>query len=61
MVKGFRKAEIAAWCRQHFTEGSVVISAGLACFNAVTKSGCRMIRLCAIAGERPSKSPSSIG
>ena len=40
VVKGFRKTEIAAWSRQHLTEGSVVISDGLACFNAVTESGC---------------------
>ena len=40
VVKGFRKAEIASWSRQHLVEGSTVISDGLACFNAVTDMGC---------------------
>ncbi len=40
VVKGFRSAEIAAWSRQHLAAGSVVISDGLACFNAVTDAGC---------------------
>ena len=40
VVKGFRSAEIAAWSRQHLAQGSVVISDGLACFNAVTDAGC---------------------
>ncbi len=40
VVKGFRSAEIASWSRQHLAAGSVVISDGLPCFNAVTEAGC---------------------
>lgn len=39
-VKGFRKAEIAAWSQRYLAEGSIVISDGLACFHAVTEAGC---------------------
>ena len=40
VVKGFQSSEIEKWCQQHVTEGSTVISDGLACFNAVTDAGC---------------------
>lgn len=40
VVKGFRSAEIAAWSQRYLSEGSTVISDGLACFNAVTTAGC---------------------
>ena len=40
VVKGFRTTEITAWSRQHLVEGSIVISDGLACFNAVVDAGC---------------------
>lgn len=40
VLKGFRSAEIMAWSRQHLTQGTTVISDGLACFNAVTEAGC---------------------
>ncbi len=35
MVKGFRKAEIETWATHHIEPGTLVISDGLACFNAV--------------------------
>ena len=54
--KGFRTEAIKSWSQQHLTEGSTVISDGLACFNAVVETG-----LCAAAGERLSKNLSSIG
>ena len=38
--KGFRTEAIKSWSQQHLTEGSTVISDGLACFNAVVESGC---------------------
>jgi len=34
-VKGFRTTEIAAWAKRHLTPGSVVISDGLRCFQAI--------------------------
>lgn len=40
VIQGFRKTEIASWSQQHLSEGSTVISDGLACFNAVTEAGC---------------------
>lgn len=40
VVKGFRSSEIKSWSQQHLVKGSTVISDGLACFNAVTESGC---------------------
>jgi transposase-like protein len=40
VVKGFRSTEIASWSRKHLSEGSTVISDGLACFNAVIEAGC---------------------
>ena len=40
VVKGFQSSEIRSWSRQHLTEGSTVISDGLACFNAVVDTGC---------------------
>ena len=39
-LKGFGSSEIKSWSQQHLAEGSTVISDGLACFNAVTESGC---------------------
>ena len=39
-VKGFRTEAIKSWSQQHLTEGSTVISDGLACFNAVVEAGC---------------------
>jgi transposase-like protein len=40
VIKGFRKTEIAHWAKTHLAPGSVVISDGLGCFNAVTDAGC---------------------
>ncbi len=34
-VKGFRTTEIEAWAKRHLTPGSVVISDGLRCFQAI--------------------------
>jgi hypothetical protein len=39
-LKGFRKAEVAAWSAKHFHEGAHVVSDGLNCFAAVTEAGC---------------------
>ena len=40
VVKGFRSNAIKSWSQQHLTEGSIVITDGLACFNAVVDAGC---------------------
>ena len=40
VVKGFRLSEIAGWDKKYSTEGSVVVSDGLACFSAVTEAKC---------------------
>ena len=40
VVQGFRKTAIAAWASHHLSDGSRVVSAGLACFSAVKEAGC---------------------
>jgi len=40
VVEGFKSKEIARWAKQHLSP-SLVVSDGLACFNAVTEAGCR--------------------
>jgi len=54
VVQGFRSAEIKAWCQQHLTQGSTVITDGLACFNAVTEAGCAHDRIVCGGGRRAS-------
>jgi len=38
-VKGFRKTEIAKWTLKHIDPNAIVVSDGLACFNAVAQAG----------------------
>jgi len=40
VVDGFTKKALAHWSQQHLEPGCTVISDGLACFNAVTDTGC---------------------
>lgn len=40
VVKGFRKTAISEWARHHLSDGSLVVSDGLACFSAVKEAGC---------------------
>ncbi|QFT55941.1 ISXO2-like transposase domain protein [Microbulbifer sp. THAF38] len=40
IIKGFRSSEISTWSKKHLCSGSMVISDGLACFNAVTEANC---------------------
>ena len=40
VVEGFKTDAIKAWATQHIMEDSIVISDGLACFKAVSYSGC---------------------
>ena len=45
VLKGFRHAESKKWSQQHLQAGSQVVSDGLACFAAVTESGCEHIKV----------------
>lgn len=38
-LKGFRKSEIAKWTLKHIHPDAIVVSDGLACFNAVAEAG----------------------
>ncbi len=40
VLMGFQSDEIGQWSQRHLLPGSTVVSDGLACFNAVTDSGC---------------------
>ena len=40
-VEGFRKAEIAKWALKHTESQAIIVSDGLACFNAVAEVGRR--------------------
>ncbi len=39
-VKGFRKMEVSRYAKRSLTAGSLVVSDGLSCFQAVTNAGC---------------------
>ena len=52
VVEGFRSSEIARWFEKHIVSGSVVVSDGLACFSAVTESGCQHVSI--VTGGGPS-------
>jgi len=57
VIKGFRSAEIRAWAQQNLTPGSTVISDGLACFNAVTETGCQHDRIVSGGGRASVEEP----
>jgi len=57
VVKGFRSAEIRAWSQQHLTVGSLVISDGLACFNAVAEAGCQHDKIVCGGGRASVEEP----
>jgi len=40
VVHGFRKTAISEWASHHLSDGSLVVSDGLACFSAVKEAGC---------------------
>jgi hypothetical protein len=52
VVKGFQSAEIERWSKSHLESGSLVVSDGLPCFNAVTLAGCSHNRI--VTGGGPS-------
>ena len=56
-MKGFRSEEIKAWSRRNLTQGSTVISDGLACFNAVTDAGCMHDRIVCGGGRASVEEP----
>ncbi len=41
ILNGFRSREIARWAKHHLSPDSYVVSDGLACFSAVTETGCQ--------------------
>lgn len=41
VVEGFKSKEIARWAKKHLSPNCLVVSDGLACFNAVTEAGCQ--------------------
>lgn len=52
VLAGFQSAEIQRWSQQHVTEGSLVVSDGLHCFNAVLDAGCQHMKFIC-GGGRP--------
>ena len=57
VVKGFRSAEISSWSKQHLTTGSIVISDGLPCFNAVVDAGCKHNKIVCGGGRASVEKP----
>jgi len=57
VVKGFRSAAIASWSQQHLAADSIVISDGLACFNAVTAAGCQHDKIVCGGGRSSVEEP----
>lgn len=45
IVDGFRSKTIETWAKKALTPGSIVISDGLPCFNAVAEAGCEHDRI----------------
>jgi len=52
VVKGFRLTEIAHWAKKHIQPGSLIVSDGLPCFNAVVQAGCDHTKI--VTGGGPS-------
>ncbi len=57
IVKGFRKSEIAAWCRSNLATGCTVTSDGLACFNAVADENCQHVKVVCGGGRASVEEP----
>ena len=45
VIDGFRSKSISNWAKKHILPGSLVVSDGLPCFNAVADAGCEHIRI----------------
>lgn len=56
-VSGFKSAEIRSWSQQHLTPGSIVISDGLACFNAVVDADCVHDKIVCGGGRASTEEP----
>lgn len=57
VVKGFRTQEILGWSQKYLDEGCTVISDGLACFSAVTQTGCEHDRIVCGGGRASVEEP----
>ena len=57
VVKGFKTQEVLGWSQKYLTEGCTVISDGLACFNAVTLTGCEHDRIVCGGGRASVEEP----
>lgn len=55
-VLGFTLKAIAQWAKSHLAPGSTVLLDGLACFNAVTDTGC-VHQPTVVAGRKPKDLP----
>ena len=58
VVKGFRSAEIERYAKTHLTPGCVVVSDGLACFNAVEEASCIHVPIISAGGRKGAQHPS---
>lgn len=57
VVKGFKTKEVLGWSQKYLVEGCTVISDGLACFNAVTQTGCEHDRIVCGGGRASVEEP----
>jgi transposase-like protein len=54
-IKGFRKREVERLARQHLASGATVVSDGLSCWTAVTRTGCAHEPLVTGSGKQAAK------
>ncbi|MCP3666186.1 MAG: IS1595 family transposase [Gammaproteobacteria bacterium] len=54
ILKGFLASELLSWGQQHLQQDTVVTSDGLACFNELTKAGCKHERIVCGKGRHAS-------
>lgn len=57
VLAGFQSAEIQRWSQQHVTNGSLVVSDGLHCFNAVLDAGCQHMKFICGGGRQAVEEP----
>ena len=56
-ISGFKSTAIRLWRQQHLTQGSDVISDGLACFDALVDAGCVHDKLACGGGRASVEEP----
>ena len=54
-IKGFRKREVERLARQHLASGATVVSDGLSCWTAVTRTGCAHAPMLTGSGKQAAK------